>query len=265
MITGHTTVFALLGSPVAHSLSPAMHNRWFSECGIDGVYVALEVGRAGALEPLLQTLAGANLTIPHKLDVVPLLDEAGPDVLATGAANAVVRRDGQLIGRNTDVEGFGRAADELELSLVDSHAVVLGAGGAGRAVVLALVRRGVRRITWLNRTVATAQRAIDALGLSIEITAEPLSPDAFASVASDVTLVVNAASGPASETIAAFDVTRLPVSSAWIDLNYWMAEPPALAAAAARGLKVQTGHRMLVHQGALAFELFTGRQPTVPT
>ncbi|TNE91464.1 MAG: shikimate dehydrogenase [Deltaproteobacteria bacterium] len=259
-ITGHTQVFALLGSPVAHSQSPAMHNRWFAELGLDAVYVALEVPPGTPLAPLLGSLAGANLTIPHKLAVVPLLDEAGDDVVATGAANAVVRRDGRLIGRNTDVEGFGRGVDELALSLEGGTAIVLGAGGAGRAVVLALARRGVACIYWLNRSPSRVEEAIAELDLDVELI--PGDFAAYERVAGEATLVVNATSGPAATAVEALDVRLLPKSAGWVDLNYWMAEPPNLAAAEARGLRTQRGDRMLWHQGALAFELFTGQSPT---
>lgn len=260
MITGHTAVFALLGSPVAHSQSPAIHNRWFREEGVDGVYVALDVPPQAELGPLLSALAGANLTIPHKLAVVPLLDEAGPDVKATGAANAVVRRYGQLIGRNTDVEGFGRAVDELGLSLDKGTAIVLGAGGAARAVLLALHRRGIRRVHWLNRTTSRVVSAAREMDLPIEILPGELGD--LTEACADADLVVNATSGPAANAIAALSIEGLPRHAAWVDLNYWMSDPPQVQEASARGLRVQTGERMLLHQAALAFELFTGRRPT---
>lgn len=263
MITGHTAVFALIGSPVAHSLSPAMQNRWFAEHGIDAVYVALEVPPDGALAPLLGALDGVNLTIPHKLAVVPLLDDAGPDVLATGAANAVVRREGRLIGRNTDVDGFGRAVDELALDLDGAHAVVLGAGGAGRAVMLALARRRIRRVSVLNRTVPKALEAVAAMGLAETVDVHPLTAQAFGEVCGDASLIVNATSGAGCDAIRGFEVVAAPTGAGWVDLNYWMADPPCLERARAAGYRVQTGHRMLLHQGAIAFELFTGSSPTV--
>jgi shikimate dehydrogenase len=262
-ITGHTRVFALLGSPVAHSESPRLHNAWFEASGLDAVYVALETPPGTDLAPLLGGLAGANLTIPHKTAVVPLLDEWGPDVEATGAANTVVRRERRLVGRNTDVEGLGRAVDELGLELAGTTAVVLGAGGAGRAVVAALARRSVRRVVWLNRSQERLSKAIAASRTRLDLDGGDLA--AFSAVAAEASLVVNATSGAASRAVEALDVDRLPESAAWVDLNYWMPDPPALERAAARGLRTQRGDRMLWHQAVLAFEAFTGREaPVLP-
>lgn len=259
MITGRTKVFALLGSPVAHSESPALHNAWFARAGVDAVYVALETPPGAALDSILGRLAGANLTIPHKTAVVPFLDDAGADVRATGAANTVVWREGRLHGANTDVEGFGRAVEELGLDLDRGTAIVLGAGGAGRAVVLSLARRGVRRIAWLNRSQERLRDAIDASGAGAVIEAGRLED--FGAVAAESTLVVNATSGGAAASVAALPVESLPTGSGWVDLNYWMAEPPGLDRAYSQGLRTQRGDRMLWHQATLAFELFTGRTP----
>ncbi len=265
MITGATRVFALLGRPVHHSLSPRIYNALFAHHGLDAVYVALDVApdRGAGLVEALRTLglAGVNLTVPHKAVVVPALDAVEPAVTIAGAANVVVARAGRLVGANTDGEGFCRAFEERFGAMPTGPAAVLGAGGAARAVAAALVGRGVGRVAIFNRSLAGAEAAADHLARALPgavLEPHPLTPTAFAALARDLTLVVNATAGGARASVEALPITELPPGAVWVDLNYWDPDPPALAACRARGLRVQEGIDMLVHQAALAFEAFTG-------
>lgn len=264
MITGKTRIFGLLGHPVRHSLSPAMHNELFRRKRIDAIYVAFDVGpedrdRVGdAIRTL--ALAGVNLTVPFKESVVPSLDRLSAEAQAAGAVNVVVREGAELVGHNTDGVGWARALkEELGLEPAGKVGVVLGAGGSGRAVAAAMAAAGARRVVVLNRTPARADRAARVLGErfpACHVDAGPL--DAFAAYAPEVDLVVNCTAGEGAPAVAALDVRGLRPGTAWTDANYWMADPPQLAACAARGVRIQRGIGMLIHQGALSFRLFTG-------
>lgn len=266
IIGGATRVYALLGSPVAHSRSPAIYNALFGHDGLDAVYVAFEVPpeRGGGLAAAIRTLglAGANLTVPHKATILPDLDVRDPAVEAAGAANVVVARDGALHGYNTDGEGFCRAVEEAFGAVPAAPAIVLGAGGAGRAVAAALAGRGVPEVRLLSRTERTVRRARDRLAAHHPGTrwqAAALTGEAFAAAAGDAGLVVNATPGAARALVGSLPVGALPPDAIWVDLNYWDPDPPALAACRMRGLRTQEGLDMLIHQAALAYTLFTGR------
>lgn len=264
MITGHTKVFALVGHPIHHSLSPAMHNELFRRKRVDAVYVPLEVApeQADRVGEAVRTLAlaGCNLTVPFKERILPALDALDPSAEAAGAVNVVVREAGRLVGHNTDGVGYLRALrDELGVDPHGARAVVLGAGGTGRAVAAALAGAGVAEVRLLNRTLARSEAAVATLGprfAQTRFSAGPLDPRAFDGVPWDI--VVNCVSGPGAAAVAALSVAALQPGSVWTDANYWMADPPQLAACALRGVRIQPGIGMLLSQGALSFELFTG-------
>jgi len=264
-ITGKTAVYGLLGRPVRHSLSPQIHNHWFAQHRVDAVYVALEIERLnlGAM-----ALAGANLTVPFKADAVAQLDESSERVTRLGAANTVVRREGQLVGDNTDVFGFVSAfEDEFGPSLRGRHAVILGAGGAARAVAAGCAERGAASICFANRTVKRGQSSAALLRPHFAETAfscAPLSAAAFSERSNQTQLVVNCTTGPAADAVARLDITGLPPDAVWIDINYWMEDPPQFDACRSAGLPVQDGVSMLLYQAAQAFEMFTGISPDVP-
>ncbi len=264
MITGKTRVFALVGHPIRHSLSPAMHNELFRRKGIDAVYVALDVkpelaeSVAGSIRTL--ALAGCNLTVPFKERVIPALDALSEAAHCAGAVNVVLNRDGRLEGHNTDGEGYLRALrEELRIDPAGRDCAILGAGGTGRAVAAALAGAGVGRVCFFNRSADRAEAAVAALAPrfpGVHFESAPLDPAAFR--ARPWGLVVNCLSGGGMDALKALDVSHLPRGAAWTDANYWMADPPQLVACAGRGVRIQRGIGMLMHQGALSFELFTG-------
>ncbi|MDP2311259.1 MAG: shikimate dehydrogenase [Pseudomonadota bacterium] len=265
MITGRTRVFGLVGHPVRHSLSPAMHNELFRRKRIDAIYVAFDVppGRAGSVADAVRTLAlaGVNLTVPFKERVLPGLDSLSESARLAGAANVVLREEGALVGHNTDGEGYVRALiEEMGMHPRGRRAAILGAGGTGRAVAAALAAQGASEIHLLNRTQARAEAACAALATTFpgtRFTAGPLTPAAFAACAPALDLVVNCTSGEAVPAVSALDIRGLARGTVWTDANYWMAEPPQLVACAAHGVRIQRGIGMLMHQGALSFALFT--------
>lgn len=258
MITGHTRVVALLGSPVRHSRSPALHNAWFARAGIDAVYVALEAPLdTDAAAMVRGGLWGANLTIPFKRTVLDRLDGLDTDARATGAVNTLYRDGHRLLGANTDVDGW--ATDALRhTGLTGRRAVILGAGGAAIAVGHALGKHGAERVHFANRSPADAVVArLAPHAPQTAWSAGPLTPDAIA----DADLVVHALPAAARPTVEALAFDRLAPTGTWFDLNYFDASPPGFATVQARGWQTVDGHGMLEEQAALAFARWTGRLP----
>jgi shikimate dehydrogenase len=273
VITGRTRVYGLVGNPVRHSLSPAMHNELFRRQRIDAIYVAFDVpgDRAGAVAGAVRTLglAGVNLTVPFKERVLPELDDLSATARVAGAVNVVIREADRLVGYNTDGEGYLRALqEELGRTPAGAHAIVLGAGGTGRAVAAALAAHGAVEVRLLNRTRARAESACAALAdafPTVRFVPGGLDRDGFGPAAERADLVVNCTSGGGAAAVAALDVSGLRRGAAWTDANYWMADPPQLAACAARGIRIQRGIGMLMHQGALSFAHFAGVPVDVDT
>lgn len=262
-IDGSTRVFALIGSPVRQSLSPAMHNTLFQRRGINAVYVALEVepAAAGGVAAAIRTLglAGANLTVPFKERIIGDLDDLTQAARASGAVNVVVRDGARLIGHNTDGEGYlGALREEMRVDVAGADLGVLGAGGTGRAVAAAAAAAGAARITLYNRTVERAARAVEALTEhfpAVSFQARPLLPEAFDQPHDRV---VNCCSVGASALIERLPLDRIPPRGVWTDANYYQSEPPRFAACVGRSVRIQRGIGMLMHQGARAFACFTG-------
>jgi len=238
-----------------------MYNTLFARFGIDAVYVALDVHpeNADQVADAIRTLdfVGVNLTVPFKERVMPQLDRCTQAAVEAGAVNVVTSVQGTLTGYNTDGEGFSRSlAEEGGPSIDGASAVVLGAGGAARAVASTLVDRGAARVTILNRTVSRAQATAEALGG--DVAWGGLTVDGFDSAARGAQIVVNCTSGPARDRVACFDPSVLAAGASWVDINYWMENPPLQAECQAASVRFHDGIGMLAHQGALAFELFTG-------
>jgi shikimate dehydrogenase len=265
---------AIVGWPVEHSRSPALHGFWLKQHGIDGHYGRLPVEpKRAALEELLAFLKrtpnarGCNLTLPHKIDIMPLLDRIDPLAKHIGAVNTVIKQaDGTLEGRNSDGFGFLEA---LKQGAPGWHAaagpaVVLGAGGAARAVVATLVAAGVPELRLINRTQSSA---ID-LGVAF-------TPNDGRRIAIDrwderddsldgATLLVNTTSlGMKGQPPLEIDVERLPANAVVDDIVYVPLETPLLAAARARGQRCIDGLDMLLHQGRLGFEAWFGQKVAV--
>ena len=250
----------LLAHPAGHSVSPAMQRAAFAATGLDATYDAVDVppSRLAAAVAALrhEPWWGANVTVPHKTAVVPWLDDLSPAARRLGAVNTIVRRGDRLFGDNTDLPGFARALDALRLPLAGARAVVLGAGGAARAVVVALADAGAR-LALHNRGAARARALATDLGLS---GVDLLDDDALraAVAACDLlvqTTTVGMAGGPPGSPLPP---AVLPAAGAVVDLVYRPPRTPLLVAASAAGLPVQNGLPMLVWQGALSFEAWTG-------
>lgn len=265
-------VYAILGFPVAHSRSPAMHNRAFQTLGIDACYVPFQVAPADLADAVrgLRALGvrGANVTLPHKTAIMPLLDALDPVAEHVGAVNTVLRDGERLIGTNTDAEGLTRSLREAGVQLAGARAVVLGAGGAARASIVGLAQAGVRRIRVAARQPDRASALADDLRPKLapaEISACSLEPAALAPAFADTDLLVQATSAtlagsPEAEPFArGLPLSSLPASAVVTDLVYKPIQTTLLRAAAALHLTTVDGLGMLLHQGALAFERWTGQ------
>lgn len=257
----------LLAHPAGHSLSPAMQGAALRACGIDARYLALDVPPQALRDAVAalraSDVAGANVTIPHKQAVMRWLDGLTDVARAVGAVNTIVPTPRGLVGDNTDGEGFLRALAELDVKPAGLPAVVLGAGGAARAVTLALLRAGAQ-VTLHNRTRPRAERlAADLAGHgALTVAAEGALE---AAVRSARLLVQATAAGMegAAEGASPLPEGVLPAQGAVVDLVYRPRETRLLARARATGLTVQNGLPMLVQQGALAFERWFGRDAPV--
>ena len=272
-IDGTTRVVGVIGDPVSHTLSPAMHNAAFKALGLNWVYVAWHVAPEGVESAVNAVrglcLTGMNVTVPHKKTVIPFLDELSPAAKAVGAVNTIVNRGGQLLGDNTDVYGILQAIRVgAKMDTVPPVVVVLGAGGAARGIVYALTTLPeVKSIRILNRTLANAEELAREFGTISAVTAFGLEPHAARHALDGCGLLINA-TNLGRGTLA--DVSPLP--DAWncippritcIDSNYSPATTRLMEQVVAAGGIAFNGLDMLVYQGARAFELWTGVKPPV--
>jgi len=260
--TGTTSLAAVIGSPVRHSRSPAIHNAAFRALDLDWIYLAFDVapGDAGRAIDAVRTLGlgGLSVTMPHKDAVVGLVDELSDDARLLGAVNCVTPSDGRLVGDNTDGAGFIASLTDVGVSVDGRSCVVLGAGGAARAVILALGRAGAASVTVVNRTAGRAEQAAALAG--------PVGRVGSLGDLAHADLVVNATSvGMAGSPATPFDVGLLRVDDPPVvaDLVYEPLVTPLLAAAGEVGAVTVDGLGMLVHQAAVAFESWTGLAPPI--
>jgi shikimate dehydrogenase len=245
----------VIGDPIAHSKSPLIHGFWLEKLGIDADYRLAHV-KAEDLRVYFadrrrdKDWCGCNVTIPHKQAVLAIADRCEGVAQKAGAANCIVPRKGEFVAMNTDIYGFLEPFADIDLD--SSEITVIGAGGAGRAVLIALALHGYARIHLHNRDVEKAAALIETLGIRGD--ARPLdAPWAAAD------LVVNAtALGMEGYPPLPMDVAALPESATVCDVVYAPLETELLAAARVRGLKTIDGLHMLIGQAAIAFELFFG-------
>jgi shikimate dehydrogenase len=258
-LTARTTVAGVIGAPVRHSLSPAIHNAAFAAAGLDWVFAAFEVEPGGAARALdgarALGLGGLSVTMPHKEDVAAAVDERSAVVDRLAAANCVVPvGGGRLRGESTDGEGFMRSLADAGVDPAGLRCCVLGAGGAARAVVLALAAAGAGEVTVVNRTEANAVRAVELAGAVGRVA----NGAAVAGAIGGAHLVVNATSVGMGGGAGPIDVDLLGAGQVVADLVYEPVRTALLDGAAAAGCRTVDGLGMLVHQAAIAFEAWTG-------
>lgn len=254
-VTAHTRVLCLLGDPVEHSLSPVMQNAGILEAGVDGVYVALRCD-GDDVPALMKALAhaggGGNITLPHKERAATVVDIPSDAVRRTGACNTFWGEDGRIHGDNTDVEGFRRALRAfLEDSPAGSRVLVLGAGGAARAILVGLLDDGVDEVVLLNRTVERARAVARRIGgerVRVAQGQEEIENE-------DFDLVVNATRlGLSPDDPLPLELESVGGVGALVDLVYGEGGTPLVRRATERGIRATDGAEMLVRQGAVSFE-----------
>ena len=255
----------VIGYPAKHSRSPRLHGYWIATYGLDAAYRAEEISPED-VEAFISDLAGhgyvgANVTMPHK-DVAFALSEPDERARAVGAANTLWLDDGKLRSTNTDVEGFTNALDAAApgWDARTKRAVVLGAGGAGRAVVYGLVERGIPEIRVVNRTIEKAAVLRASFGETVHADAWDDMPAALGGA----NLLVNAtALGMHGQAELDVDIAPLADGAVVSDIVYVPLKTPLLAAAEARGFATSNGLDMLLHQAVRGFELWFGVRPEV--
>lgn len=260
-VTAQTRLLCLLGDPVVHSLSPVMQNAGILETGVDGVYVALRCD-GDEVPALMKALAhaggGGNVTLPHKERAATVVDVPSDAVRRTGACNTFWGEEGQIHGDNTDVEGFQRALAAFVGERPDgARALVLGAGGAARAILVGLLDDGVEEVVLLNRTVERARAVARRIGGErVRVVQGPseIEGEGF-------DLVVNATRlGLSPDDPLPLDLDAVGEVAALVDLVYGREGTPLVRVAAERGIPATDGAEMLVRQGAVSFERWWGRR-----
>jgi shikimate dehydrogenase len=261
-LSGAARLAGVIGWPVKHSRSPRLHGFWLARHEVDGAYVPLAV-EPGRLEAALRGLVacgfrGANVTIPHKEAAFGLCDDVAASARRAGAVNTLVFEGGRILGSNTDGYGFLESLREQAPGFDprSGPAVLLGAGGAARAIGAALLDAGCPRLTLVNRTRDRAEALAAALGGPVAVAeAPPLS---------DAALLVNTTSlGMPGQPPLEVDLSPLPPTAIVADIVYVPLETPLLAAARARGLVAVDGLGMLLHQARPGFEAWFGVAPQV--
>jgi len=289
-VSGRSRVFGVIGYPVAHSLSPVMHNAAFAALNYPGVYVPFPVEPARLPEAVAGIralgLGGVNVTVPHKQAVIPFLDEITPAARRAGAVNTVIHREGRLIGDNTDGGGFLRSLrEELGIEPRGLNVVILGAGGAARAIAAALLEEGVARLVIANRTRERAEGLVRHLSpeqgagaprgsegragelrLPTLLMAMALSDPDLEGEVGEADLLIHTTTwgmAPHGDVPPLIPARWLNPRTAVCDIVYVPSETSLLREARARGCRVLPGLGMLLYQGALAFESWTGERAPV--
>ncbi|HWK35988.1 shikimate dehydrogenase [Sphingomonas sp.] len=249
----------VIGDPIAQSKSPVIHGFWLDSLGIDAEYRKTLVAAADLPGYFADRRAdpawrGCNITIPHKIAALDLVEDRGGVRQSIGAINCVLRDGDALIGTNTDAGGF--VAPIVGLDLTGQHVTVIGAGGAARAVLFALSKLGVGRVTVMNRSPLKAAGLLAGFGLKGDVVplAAPLAP-------TTALLVNTSALGMTGQPPLEIDLAPLPEDAVVYDIVYAPLETPLLAQAHARGLDTVDGLEMLIGQAALAFELLFDAPP----
>lgn len=263
-INGSTQIVGLIGWPVSHSFSPLLQNTAFEACEINFAYIPLPVA-PGCLAQAVEGLkglqfAGANVTIPHKVDIIPLLDEIDPAAKKIGAVNTIVVRDGQLYGYNTDAPGFMSSLAQNQVVIEGKKAMMLGAGGAARAVICGLLDGQSEEIFLAARNMEQAKALAVRYAGEGKLTPIELGCEEFERKSAECALIVNCTPlgmQPWLEQMPPLDFAVLARDTVIYDLIYNPTHTMLLIKAAECGFKTIGGMEMLIEQGALAFEKWT--------
>lgn len=259
-------IFGVIGYPIAHSMSPDMHNDSFKHLGIQATYLPFAV-RPEDLQDAIKGMKaigiqGFNVTIPHKTDIMPFLDKIDSLAAEIGAINTVKLEGGEYVGYNTDGLGFVKGIKEqLQSSLADQKVLIVGAGGAARGIYYSLLQEGARHVDIANRTISKGEQLI--AGKTSETKSVVFSIAEAEKILSEYTLIINTTSIGMHPNIneSPLSLKNMKPLALVSDIIYNPLQTKLLKEAANKGALIQNGIPMFVHQGALAFQLWTGKQP----
>ena len=258
-------LYGVIGDPIAHSMSPAMHNDAFEQYGLDAAYVPFHVTPENLRDAVKGfkaiNLSGLSITVPHKTAIMPLLDEIDPLAEAIGAVNTMVNDGGRFIGYNTDGLGYLKGIKQEVPSFSDCNMLLIGAGGAARAIYFTMAQAGLKNIDIANRTLSSAEFLVENCPfpknsevLSLNDAQEQLSKYDIIVQTTSIGMHPNVDSSPIS-------VDQLKPTAFVSDIIYTPLETKLLREAKQIGARIQNGLPMFTHQGALQFEMWTGIFP----
>ena len=262
---GRTELYGVMGWPVEHTASPAMHNAAFAALGMNARYSAFPVPPEAAGDAVRGIRAlgirGMNVTVPHKQAVIPHLDALRGEAATLNAVNVIAHEDGALVGHNTDVAGFLRALREGGMDPAGAHVLMLGAGGAARAVLRAVQLGGAASATVLNRTEQKARDlARDLTSPDCPVTPAPFSNTDFDQLVENAKIIINTTSlGMKNHGGIPMKADAVTPDHCIVDIIYNPWETDFLKAAREKGARTLNGFGMLVYQAAEAFKIWTGR------
>lgn len=260
-------LFAVLGDPIGHSMSPQMHNDLFDFYQIDAAYLPFHV-KPENLKDAIQGLkalgaAGFNVTIPHKSAVIPFLDEVDDLALSIGAVNTVVNQEGRLVGYNTDGPGFIKGLEPFVTSFSEQRILVIGAGGAARAIYFSLAKMGPAVVDLANRTLETAETLVKECPYSVSTNVFSLEETGGNIGNYDLIVQTTGIGMYPSVTEQPLPLDNMKEQALVCDIIYNPLNTQFLQEAKKRGARIQNGIEMFVYQGALAFEKWTGIFPDI--
>jgi len=261
--------FAIIGHPIAHSLSPLMYNTAFEALGLDCRYEAIDVETDDLQETISglreRAIDGFNVTLPHKQEIMPLLDDIEQEAQVIGAVNTVLRRNDKLVGLNTDLAGFTESLSPFKSRLENASVLLLGAGGVARAALYGLLRfHQASRILILNRSLEHAEELVAAFGgvrAETQLSSESLFVENLQKTIDEADVIINTTSvgmKPYSDASPLEDVT-FKKTHLVMDLVYAPVETKLIKTARDSGATTLSGVEMFLHQGAAAFHLWTGQ------
>ena len=267
-----TKLVGLLGNPLGHSFSPAMHNKAFATLGLNYFYFPIEVQPEDLRDVVTgiskMNFAGYNVTIPHKIQIMQHLDHVHELARVIGAVNVVTLKDGIATGYNTDGEGFLRSLEsEAGISVAGKRFFIIGAGGAARAIAMTMAFKGAGKVFICNRTAQKADALVQGLNAAVRPCAEAIAMDAAPIAAAlrntDVLINTTSVGMHPKEDALPIPADLVPQGMIVSDIVYNPVKTRLLRVAASKGCKPVTGLGMLVYQGAEAFRLWTGAEPPV--
>ena len=256
-----TKTFAVIGDPIDHSLSPNIHSAAFKELALDCIYIAYKVPKGELVEGIESlkkiNISGFNVTIPHKVEIMKYLDKVDDNCSVIGAANTVSYNDGELKGHNTDMEGFLFPLKKKDIRIKDKNVLLLGAGGAARAIITGFAKEGASNITIANRTKENAVN-LAQFAHKIGIDSKGISLDEVKDSASEYRFIINSTSVGLKNEPSPISTDTINEKSIVYDIVYMPMNTDLIKKSKEKGATIIYGYEMLLGQAAKAFEIWHG-------